>query len=54
MSLSLAGRLILPDRIVGLDANRGSLALGKYADVLILDETLHLQEVWIAGKRVVG
>jgi N-acetylglucosamine-6-phosphate deacetylase len=45
---------LTPARIAGLDANRGSLAVGKYADVLILDETLHLQEVWIAGKRVVG
>jgi N-acetylglucosamine-6-phosphate deacetylase len=29
----------------------GSIAVGKYADFLILDENLNLEAVYIGGKR---
>jgi N-acetylglucosamine-6-phosphate deacetylase len=45
---------LTPARIAGLDAERGSLGVGKRADVLILDEALQIHEIWLAGKRVLG
>jgi N-acetylglucosamine-6-phosphate deacetylase len=45
---------LTPARIAGLDAERGSLVVGKRADVLILDEALQIHEIWLAGKRVLG
>ena len=40
-----------PARLLGLD-DRGGLEPGARADVVALDEGLHVEAVWIAGERV--
>ncbi len=41
-----------PAEMVGIYESRGSLAPGKRADMLLLDENLKLRAVYIEGKRV--
>ncbi|MEO3947047.1 N-acetylglucosamine-6-phosphate deacetylase [Gorillibacterium sp. CAU 1737] len=41
-----------PARQIGQDAEFGSLAIGKRADLLLLDESLALAGVWVDGKPV--
>jgi N-acetylglucosamine-6-phosphate deacetylase len=41
-----------PARMLGL-ARRGSLAVGHYADIVVLDATLRVRAVWAAGRRMV-
>ena len=41
----------IPARYMGLD-DRGELAEGKRADVLVLDEHFRVQEVYVAGRQV--
>ncbi|MBN2982584.1 N-acetylglucosamine-6-phosphate deacetylase [Cohnella algarum] len=41
-----------PARQLGLDKTHGSLAPGKRADVLLLDDALRLKGVWIGGTRL--
>jgi N-acetylglucosamine-6-phosphate deacetylase len=43
---------LTPARIAGLDAQTGSLHVGKWADLLIMDRNLHVQQVYVGGKRV--
>lgn len=43
---------LTPARIAGLDAQRGSIEVGKIADLILLDEQLRVAGVWIAGRRV--
>jgi N-acetylglucosamine-6-phosphate deacetylase len=45
---------LTPARIAGLESERGSLEVGKRADFLVLNDSLEIQEVWIAGQRIVG
>jgi N-acetylglucosamine-6-phosphate deacetylase len=44
---------LTPARIAGCDAERGSIAQGKRADLVVLDSSLSVQQVFIAGKQVV-
>lgn len=41
-----------PARQLGLDGDRGAIAPGKRADLLLLDDTLSLRQVWIGGKTI--
>lgn len=43
---------INPARSVGIDADRGSIAMGKRADLLLLDEELNLKAVYIKGQKI--
>lgn len=45
---------LTPARILGLDAELGSLALGKRADLVLLDSALNVRTVWMAGECVVN
>ncbi|RUS45373.1 N-acetylglucosamine-6-phosphate deacetylase [Cohnella sp. AR92] len=38
-----------PARQIGIDAFAGTLAAGKRADVLLLDSSLELKQVWVGG-----
>jgi N-acetylglucosamine-6-phosphate deacetylase len=40
-----------PAKVIGMEDRIGSIAVGKYADFLILDENLNLEAVYIGGKR---
>jgi N-acetylglucosamine-6-phosphate deacetylase len=42
-----------PARYMGLE-DRGSLAINKRADIVVLDKEMRVQEVYVAGKRLVG
>ncbi len=55
LSLPEASRLVSlhPARYVGL-TDRGALGPGLRADVVALDRDLRVQDVWVAGERLVG
>lgn len=39
-----------PARLLGIDHQVGSLKAGKRANIIALDERLHLQQIWIQGQ----
>lgn len=41
---------LTPARILGKDRQLGSLAEGKLADLVLLDEDLQIKNVWVGGK----
>lgn len=43
---------LTPARILGLDAQLGSLEVGKLADLLVLDAELNVKQVYVGGERV--
>ena len=44
---------LTPARILGIDARVGSLEAGKIADLLILDEGLRLERLFLQGREIV-
>jgi N-acetylglucosamine-6-phosphate deacetylase len=42
-----------PARAAGIDSAVGSLEPGKHADILIMDDDLHIIAVFVGGKRIV-
>jgi N-acetylglucosamine-6-phosphate deacetylase len=42
---------LLPARFVGLDSTRGSIAVGKQADLIIFDEDISIQRVFVSGEN---
>jgi N-acetylglucosamine-6-phosphate deacetylase len=42
---------LTPARILGMDAEIGSVEVGKRTDLLMLDSELHVRQVYIGGKR---
>jgi N-acetylglucosamine-6-phosphate deacetylase len=41
---------LTPARIAGCDAEIGSIAPGKRADLVVLDQDLHVRQVYLAGQ----
>ena len=41
-----------PARIMGIYDRKGSLAVGKDADIVMMDQLLTIQGVWSMGQRV--
>src|SRR5947209_2005461 len=41
---------LTPARVAGCDAEIGSIAPGKRADLVVLDQDLHVRQVYLAGK----
>ena len=41
-----------PAKLVGLDYRKGSIAPGKDADLVVLDEGLNVKETYVAGRCV--
>lgn len=44
--------LLTPARIVKQDKNKGSIAIGKDADVIIFDDNINIKRTIIGGKTV--
>ncbi len=42
----------MPARALGLGSQLGLLEAGYAADVVVLDETHHVTDVWAAGSRL--
>jgi N-acetylglucosamine-6-phosphate deacetylase len=43
---------LTPARIAGVDADYGSIAVGKQADLLVLDKELNIRQVYVGGRRI--
>jgi N-acetylglucosamine-6-phosphate deacetylase len=43
---------LTPARIAGWEAQLGSIAVGKLADLVVLDQALNVQAVYVGGRRV--
>jgi N-acetylglucosamine-6-phosphate deacetylase len=44
---------LTPARILGIDRDCGSLDVGKRADLVVMDESLAVKQVYVGGVRVV-
>ena len=42
---------LLPARFVGLDSLTGSIAVGKQADLIIFNEDITIQSVFVSGTN---
>jgi len=51
---AVAACTLVPARILGVEAERGTLRPGARADFAVLDAELRPRETWIAGRRVYG
>ena len=49
---ALAACTINPARVIGADADAGSIAVGKYADLIFVDDNLNLRHVMVKGRMV--
>lgn len=54
LSVTAASRAasLTPARLLGIDHRTGSLAKGKQADIVLLNEGLDVAGVWIKGRRI--
>ena len=43
---------INPARVMHIDGKTGSIAVGKQADLVLFDENIQVNEVYVSGKRV--
>ena len=41
-----------PARIMGIDHKKGSLSVGKDADIVIFDQNIQIQETIVGGRHV--
>lgn len=49
---ALAACTINPARVIGADADTGSIEAGKYADLIFVDDSLNLRHVMVKGRMV--
>lgn len=49
---ALTAATLTPARALGIDADRGSIAPGKIADAVLLDEGLNVRGVIVRGKKI--
>lgn len=49
---AVAACTVRPARVLGIEAERGTLRPGSRADLAILDETGDVAETWVGGQRV--
>lgn len=45
---------LTPARIIGMDAEIGSLEKGKRADLVIFDDQIHVKSVYVDGVKLIG
>jgi N-acetylglucosamine-6-phosphate deacetylase len=51
---ALAACTLRPARLLGIEAERGTLRVGARADLVVLDAEDRVVETWIGGRRVYG
>ncbi len=51
-SVAVAALTAVPARVLGIDDRFGRLDTGFAADVVVLDDDWHVQQVWAAGRRI--
>ncbi len=49
---AVAAATLHPARVLGIEAQHGALQSGSRADLLLLDPTGAIQQIWLAGQRV--
>ena len=49
---ALAACTINPARVIGADADTGSIETGKYADLIFVDDSLNLRHVMVKGRMI--
>ena len=49
---ALAACTINPARVIGADADTGSIEAGKYADLIFVDDSLNLRHVMVKGRML--
>ena len=49
---ALTAATITPAKAIGIDSERGSLAAGKTADIVVLDASLNVKHVILRGKQI--
>lgn len=56
LDLNAASRAasLTPARLLGIDYRTGSFAPGKQADIVLLNEALEIEGVWVKGKKAVA
>lgn len=56
LGLNAASRAasLTPARLLGIDYRTGSFAPGKQADIVLLNEALEIEGVWVKGKKAVA
>lgn len=56
LDLNTASRAasLTPARLLGIDYRTGSFAPGKQADIVLLNEALEIEGVWVKGKKAVA
>lgn len=56
MCLNAASRAasLTPARLLGIDHRTGSLAAGKQADIVLLNQELGIEGVWVKGRMIGG
>ncbi|MEZ6091357.1 MAG: amidohydrolase family protein [Pirellulaceae bacterium] len=42
---------LTPAQRTGIDSKTGSVAVGKQADLVVLDKSLNVQSVYVSGKE---
>lgn len=50
---ALKAASINPAKLIGVDDITGSIAVGKYADLVLMDEKFHIKHVFVKGKQVI-
>lgn len=52
LEIALPMATSVPARVLGIDAQCGTIAPGRRADLVMLDERLEVERVWIGGEEV--